>query len=156
MHGASAERRRPCLAGLAQTEDPTERARRPFLAGGSTTAPSGTPLSFICELIRLAAYDEIPYVFELEKNERLEFIMRSDAPVDVLLCNMENYWRWVDSGYSLEFALTVYTEVVDVLAYTVRFTAPVAGDYAVLVMNWTDHAADVAVEIPDLLSSPLG
>lgn len=114
-----------------------------------------TPLPFICEAITLPPYDELPYVFELEQYELLEFTLRSDIPVDVLLCNMADYERWIDSGYDPEIALLVHLEAEDVLAYTLRFTAPQAGEYAVLLMNWTECAADLAVEIPDLLAPAL-
>ena len=63
-----------------------------------------TLFPFICEAITLPAYDEIPYVFDLEEREYLEFTLRSDIPVDVLLCNASDYDRWVDSGYDPEIA----------------------------------------------------
>ena len=113
------------------------------------------PIQFVCEAITLPPYDEIPYVFELEQREQLEFTLRSDIPVDVLLCNMADYERWIDSGYDPEIALLVHLEAEDVSAYTLRFTAPHAGEYAVLLMNWNERAADLAVEIPDLLASAL-
>jgi hypothetical protein len=121
-------------------------------------APDGvdrTALPFICEAITLSAYDELPYVFELQQNEILEFTVRSDTPVDILLCNMADYERWVDSGYDPEIALLVHLEAEDVLAHTLQFTAPQAGEYTVLLMNWTERAADLAIEIPDLLPPAL-
>lgn len=110
---------------------------------------------FICEAVTLHAYDELPYVFALEMHECLEFALRSDAPLDVLLCNMADYERWVDSGYDPEVALLVHLEAEDVTSYRLQFTAPIAGEYAVLLMNWTECAADLVVEIPDLLVSAL-
>ena len=114
-----------------------------------------TLFPFICEAITLPAYDEIPYVVDLEEREYLEFTLRSDTPVDVLVCNMADYERWIDSGYDPEIALLVHLEAEDVLAYTLRFTAPRADEYAVLLMNWTECAADLAIEIPDLLATAL-
>jgi hypothetical protein len=110
-----------------------------------------TSWPFICEAITLPAYDELPYVFELEQNEYLEFTLRSDTPVDVLICNMADYEQWIDSGYDPEIALLVHLEAEDVVAYTLRFTAPQAGEYAVLLMNWTESPADLAIEILDML-----
>ena len=63
----------------------------------------------------------------------LEFTLRSDTPVDVLVYNMADYERWIDSGYDPEIALLVHRlRAEDVLAYTLRFTAPRADEYAVL------------------------
>ena len=91
-----------------------------------------TPSPFICEAITLPAYDEIPYVFDLEEREYLEFTLRSDTPVDVLVCNMADYERWIDSGYDPEIALLVHLEAEDVLAskrtLIIRPTAPGASD----------------------------
>ena len=130
------------------------RIHAPTNAVKRSRAPAtveSTSLAYICEAITLPAYGELPYVFELQRNEHLEFTMRSDRPVDVLLCNAADYERWVDSGYDPEVALLVHVEAEDVLAHTLRFIAPRAGEYVVLLMNWTQRAADLAVEIPDLL-----
>jgi hypothetical protein len=113
------------------------------------------PSALICEAITLPAYDELPYVFDLEQGELLEFTLRSDVPVDLLLCDAADYDKWVDSGYDPETALQVHLEAEDVLAYTLRFTAPLAGEYAVLLMNWTECPADLAIEIPDWLAPAL-
>src|SRR5437868_9807851 len=83
---------------------------------------------FICEAITLPAYDEIPYVFDLEERESLEFTLRSETPVDVLVCNMADYERWIDSGYDPELALLVHLEAENVLPYTLRFPPPRADD----------------------------
>jgi len=113
------------------------------------------PSGLICEAITLLAYDELPYMFELEEGELLEFTLRSDIPVDVLLCNASDYDRWVDSGYDPEIAFSVHLEAEDVRAYTLRFTAHLPGEYAVLLMNWTECPADLAIEIPDWLETAL-
>ena len=110
-----------------------------------------TQFPFICEAITLHAHDELPYVFDLEQQELLELTQRSDIPVDVLLCDMADCERWIDSGYDPEIALLVHLEAEDVL----RFTATQAGECAVLQMNWNGGAADLAIEIPDLLAQAL-
>jgi hypothetical protein len=112
-------------------------------------------LPSICEAITLPAYDEIPYMFELKRNEPFEFAFCSDVPIDVLLCSADDYESWVDSGYDPEIALLVHLEAEDVLAYTLRFIVPQDGEYAVVLMNWTECPADIAVEVPDFLSGAL-
>jgi hypothetical protein len=113
------------------------------------------PSAFICEAITLPGYAELPYIFDLEQGELLEFTLCSDIPVDVLLCNADDYFQWVDSGYDPEVALLVHLEAEDVLAHILRFTAPTSGEYAVLLMNWNECPADLAIEIPDWLTSAL-
>ena len=123
--------------------------------GDNSLRAGKKPAAFICELITLPAYEEIPYIFDLERFELLEFTLRSDVPVDVLLCNATDYDHWVDSGYDPEIGLLVHLEAEDVLAHTLRFRALTAGEYAVLLMNWTDSSADLAIEIPDWLAPAL-
>jgi hypothetical protein len=130
--------------------DTTETAGR-----HSSQVETSRPVSMICEAITLAPYDELPYIFDLQQGEVLEFTLRSDVPVDILLCDASDYDRWVDSGYDPEVALLVHLEAEDVLAHRLRFTAPIPGEFAVLLMNWTESAADLAIEIPDWLSSAL-
>lgn len=123
--------------------------------GDKSLSADKKPAAFICEAITLPAYDEIPYIFDLERFELLEFTLRSDVPVDVLLCNATDYDHWVDSGYDAEIGLLVHLEAEDVLAHTLQFRALTAGEYAVLLMNWTDTPADLAIEIPDWLAPAL-
>ncbi len=135
---------------IVHTETPTRWDDQSRKARGALTASA-----LICEAITLPAYDELPYVFDLEEGELLEFTLRSDVPVDVLLCDAGDYDRWVDSGYDPEVALGVHVEAEDVLAHTLRFSAPLPGEYAVLLMNWTESPADLAIEIPDWLATAL-
>ena len=86
---------------------------------------------------------------------RLEFTLRSDVPVDVLVCNASDYDHWVDFGYDPEIGLLVHLEAEDVLAHALRFRALAAAEYVVLLMNWTESAADLAIEIPDWLAPAL-
>src|ERR1051325_6657340 len=69
---------------------------------------------FICEAVTVAAYDELPYMFELERGELLEFTLRSDAPIDVLLCDSSEYHLWVDSGYDAKIAFSIHLEAEDI------------------------------------------
>jgi hypothetical protein len=133
--------RRIDLQEIPDIRDDAEKAE-----GRSTETRS---LPFICEAITLPACGELVYAFELNRNERLEFTLRSDRRVDILLCKVADYERWVDSGYDPEIGLPVHLEAEDVLAYTLRFIAPQKGEYAVLLMNWTATPADLAVEVPD-------
>ena len=123
--------------------------------GDQTLSTVQMPAAIICEAITLPAYDEVPYIFDLQRFELLEFTLRSDVPVDVLVSNATDYDHWVDSGYDPEIGLLVHLEAEDVLAHTLRFRALAAGEYAVLLMNWTDCSADLAIEIPDWLAPAL-
>ena len=54
-----------------------------------------------------------------------------------------------------DIGLFVHLEAEDVLAHTLRFRVLGAGEYIVLLMNWTESPADLAIEIPDWLAPAL-
>jgi hypothetical protein len=121
------------------------------LAIDRSRSGSRQPVALICEAVTLAAYDELAYIFDLARDELLEFTIFSDTPIDVSLCSAANYHQWVESGYDPEIGHTVHVASEDVLAHSVRFRADQPGEFAVILMNWTDHPADLAIEIPDWL-----
>jgi hypothetical protein len=49
----------------------------------------------------------------------------------------------------------VASEIDNQAAASVQFTASKKGEYAVLLMNWTECPADIVVEIPDWLNRAL-
>jgi hypothetical protein len=110
---------------------------------------------FLCEAITLQARDDLPYLFELEPDERLDFIVSSDLPIDLMLCNFEDFEHWADSGYDPDIEVPIYCEYENVTVRTVAFKAPQRGEYAVVLMNWGDRATDVLIEIPDHTVSAL-
>ena len=89
---------------------------------GAQCTVEATQFPFICETITLHAYEELPYVFDLEQKELLEFTLRSDIPVGVLLCDKADYERWIDSGYDAEIALLVHLEAET--CWHTRFDSP--------------------------------
>jgi hypothetical protein len=104
---------------------------------------------FLCEVITLQACDDLPYLFELEPQDRLDFVVSSNLPIDVMLCNFRDFEHWADSGYDPDIEVPVYCEYEDVTVQTVTFHALQRGEYAVVLMNWGDRATDVLIEIPD-------
>jgi len=114
-----------------------------------TLLPSSTSTEFICETLTLQPGDELPYLFELQEGQRLEFEVASTEPIDLVVCDEVAYLGWVDSGFDPEHPVAIYTESESVRRAKLRFTAPRKGDYIVLLMNWSALQADVAVEAND-------
>jgi hypothetical protein len=56
------------------------------------------PETGICEVISVGGCDELPYVFELARNQRLSFSVTASHEVDVVLCAEGAYEDWVDAG----------------------------------------------------------
>jgi hypothetical protein len=89
----------------------------------------------------------LPYEFELREDEGLQFIFRSELPVDVLLTRMSDYEAWTSAVRHPGQPLLVYTEALDTLGHAIEFVAPEDASYAVVLLNDSANAVDVAVEI---------
>jgi hypothetical protein len=89
----------------------------------------------------------MPYHFEVRQYERIEFISRSDFPVDVLLAGMADYEAWVSGGGGPAERLKVYTEALETVGHAIEFVAPEEGSYMAVLLNRNANAVDVAVEI---------
>jgi hypothetical protein len=126
----------------------------PFASEALPCSSPATPAEFICEAITLKACDELPYLFELRQGQHLEFEIKASRPIDIAVCEEDEYDRWVDSGFSPEHSVAVYREAEDVASHKLRFTAPMTGEFVVLLMNWSDVDADVAVEANDQPGTP--
>jgi hypothetical protein len=122
-------------------------------APGTESVPVGTvrELSGILEVIVIAPFSEVPYSFELNAKEKLEVSFLSDVPIDVLLCDYEEYEGWADAGCDPEMPLKIYCEVLDGKSYTFAFITPRQDNYAVVLMNWTEETANVVVCLQQFL-----
>jgi hypothetical protein len=74
----------------------------PLSGHGDKALSADKPLAaLICEAISLPAYDELPYIFDLERFELLEFTLRSDVPVDVLVAALCTRWGCAEGDHLL-------------------------------------------------------
>ena len=115
-----------------------------------TDLPLRTEEAIIEEDVTLPARSHLPYEFELREDEGLQFIFRSELPVDLLLARMSDYAAWT-SG--VPQSLLVYAEAHDTVAHAIEFVAPEDASYAAILLNDNASAVDVAVEIR--LSPPM-
>jgi hypothetical protein len=118
----------------------------------SPVAPAVTT-DFLCETFSLQAGDELPYLFELRRGQQLEFEIAASTPIDLAACDEAEYLGWVDSGFDPGHPVRIYVEAEEVVRHQIRFTAPRNGDFVVLLMNWNDRDAEVAVKATDQPSS---
>ena len=67
------------------------------------TLAAGQHLAFgICEVISVGAFDELPYVFEINGGQKLSFSLTASHEVDLVLCDENAYDGWVDAGLQTE------------------------------------------------------
>ncbi len=109
--------------------------------------PVRTEEAIICEAITLPPEGQLPYEFELRECESLQFIFRSEGPVDVFLARMSDYEAWVRCSCSPDQPLLVYTEALQTVRHAMEFVAPEDGSYAAVLLNDSATRVDVAVEI---------
>lgn len=73
------------------------RNNLPLKVDSQAEIPNG-----ICEVVSVAAEDELPYVFELDADQRLSFSVTSTAEIDVVMCEEAAYDEWIDNGFKSE------------------------------------------------------
>ncbi len=101
----------------------------------------------ICEAVTLPPRYQLPYHFEVRQHEIIEFIFRSEFPLDVHFASMVDYEAWASRGCGPAKALTVYTEALETVGHAIEFVAPADGSYVAVLLNNNANAVDVAVEI---------
>lgn len=118
-----------------------------------TDLPLRTEEAIIVEDVTLPARSHLPYEFELREDEGLQFIFRSELPVDLLLARMSDYEAWTSGVQHPAESSLAYAEALDTVGHAIEFVAPEDASYAAILLNDNASAADVAVEIR--LSPPL-
>jgi hypothetical protein len=111
--------------------------------------------SLICEAITLTPEQHVTYVFELRRTEKLEFILCSDLPIDVMLCKAADYDRWMESDSDFSTPVLSCWQAVEIVEHRMSFTAPEQETYVVVLINVREARVDVAVEIGLLLPAIL-
>lgn len=117
-------------------------ARRKF-----SDFPVRTKEAIICEAVTLSPAGQLPYEFELHEYEGVQFIFRSEAPLDVLLAKMSDYQAWVSCNSHPTASLLIYTEALQTVAHAIEFVAPEDESYVAVLLNENSREVDVAVEI---------
>ena len=100
----------------------------------------------MCDAVTLPPSAHLPYEFELRDGEGLQFIFRSELPINLLLTNTSDYdaWRRADG---LAAPLMVYAEALDSMGHATNLVVPADGGYSAVLVNKNARAVDVAVEI---------
>lgn len=132
---------------------PTVRLQRPdsetnceSQGWSSKLGPARTEESLMCEAVALPPLSQLPYEFELRDGEGLQFIFRSELPIDLLLTKTSDYdaWRRADS---LAAPLMVYAEALDSVGDATNLVVPADDRDTAVLMNENARGVDVAVEI---------
>lgn len=109
--------------------------------------PVRTKEAIICEAVTLPPAGQLPYESELHEYEGVQFIFRSERPLDVLLAKMSDYQAWLScNGYPIA-SLLVYAEALQTVAHAIEFVAPEDESYVAVLLNEHSREVDVAVEI---------
>jgi hypothetical protein len=123
------------------SERPTD-ARQRF-----ADLPLRTEEAIIGEDVTVPPRSHLPYEFELREDEGLQFIFRSELPVDLLLAKMSDYEAWTSGVQFPAPSLLVYAEALDSVGHAIEFVAPEDASYAAILLNDNASPVDVAVEI---------
>ena len=107
----------------------------------------------ICEVVSVEAYDELPYVFELEAGERLSFSLTSSHEVDLVLCDECAYDEWVDSGLRSQHPPSAMLTLRHAANHSLMFRTPKALTLIAVIINLESLAVHSAVSARTIAST---
>ena len=103
----------------------------------------------MCEAVTLPLLSQLPYEFELRDGEGLQFIFRSELPIDLLLTKTSDYDAWRRADSSLAAPLMVYAEALDSVGDATTLAVPADDRYSAVLVNENARGVDVAFDTPD-------
>ncbi len=119
----------------------------PELAPFAETLPEALSVTPECilEVLDLPVDDESVYAFELREGALLKFGVSADKPLDLLLCNFEDYEVWLDS-VDPDAELLVLEARLGVTSVSVQFRAAQSMHVAVIVTSSASTPLQALVE----------
>lgn len=102
-------------------------------------------LDGICEIATIPESDELPYVFEVSRDQVLSFSFLADAEVSLTLCKEEDYDAWVDSGFCTNQPAGFEVHLQPSQTSSVEFRAKEPGCLIAVLVNLHAQSASVMV-----------
>jgi len=99
----------------------------------------------ILEVITIPRRDELPYVFELQRGQRLSVSTLASANLHLALCTDSAYDCWIDSGMPGLAPDECLVKVWDSPKHSLQFVPPASGAYLVVLVNSSDATVEVVV-----------
>lgn len=103
------------------------------------------PETGICEVISVSEWDELPYVFELARNQKLSFAVTASHEVDVVLCEEEAYESWVDAGLPADHPLKAILILQQGRSHSFNFRTEHDAMLVAIIINLGDENVEAVV-----------
>jgi hypothetical protein len=78
-----------------------------------STLPVRTKEGIICEAVTIPPKGQLPYEFEVREYEGIQFMFKSESPLDALFARTCEYEAWVSAGCSPPGPSMIYTQAPD-------------------------------------------
>lgn len=127
---------------------------RPF----SPSQPSLDLEEGIIEVLSIPPFEELPWLFEMQRGRRLSISLMANQEVDIVVCDESDYDAWVDAGMETDRPAFGFLESNGATRHRLQFRSPVSGLVVVLVVNTSGTEAELAISLVEdqrSLSAPL-
>ena len=121
------------------------------------TSAAGRHLAFgICEVISVAAFDELPYVFEINGGQKLSFSLTASHEVDLVLCDESAYDNWVDGGLHTEHPADAILTLRHACQHSLEFRPEQDTTLIAIIINLAESSVQsvVAANVLDSAGRP--
>lgn len=113
-------------------------------------SPASTPNSLtltegILEIVTIAAFEELPWLFEMARGDRLAISLMASQSVDVVVCAEADYDAWVEGGMVTDRPVFGFLESNGASRHCLQIRSPIDGLLLVLVVNPSATEVDVAI-----------
>lgn len=113
----------------------------------SAKAPAPQLAEGIVEVLTIGAFDELPWLFEMEKGGKLSISLMANQAVDIVVCSEADYDEWIDSGAESDRPAFGFLESNRSACHALQFRSPESGLVAILVVNPNATEAELAISL---------
>jgi hypothetical protein len=114
----------------------------------STTRSSALAIAGgIVEIVTIPAFEELPWLFEMRRGDRLSISLMASQAVDVVICAESDYDAWMDAGMETDRPEFGFLESSGAIQHGLQIRSPIEGLLAVLVVNPNATEVEVAISL---------
>jgi hypothetical protein len=114
-----------------------------------------TTVECILEVLTIPAFDEMPWLFDMERGQKLSVSVIASHEIDVVVCAEHDYDEWVESGMETDRPEYGFLESSRSIQHVLHFRSPSNGLIVVLIVNPGSTDVEVAISLQEHSRRPL-
>lgn len=103
----------------------------------------------ILEVLTIPAFEEMPWLFEMVRGQKLSVSAIASHEIDVVVCAEHDYDEWVESGMETDRPEYGFLESRRSNQHVLHFRSPANGLIVVLIVNPGSTDVEVAISLQE-------